>query len=307
MGAQVSPAAETIIGLNWGSTNFRAWLIGEGATALDEVVEPAGVVGLGRDGMVKLIEHIRERWPQHLPVYASGMIGSNIGWTSVPYAEAPAGAAGIKAAGLTTSIGKVPVHILPGVACQRRDGSPDVLRGEEVELLGLARLRGEDGLVVLPGTHTKWAWLEGGCIGEFFTSMSGEIYDRLTEKGLLASIVDGNAKDGPAFREGVLTGRKRQLGLGTLLFGARARVMRDDLTRADAASYLRGLLIGAEIGDAFELYAPHSTRPIPLVGNAALCTLYAAALETVGLAAIIVESRLACLTGFRALHEASNG
>ncbi len=302
----MSPAAEAdiVVGVNWGSANFRAYLIGAEGRALDEYSAPAGVAGLDRPGMAALIAQLAERWPMERPLYASGMIGSNIGWASVPYADAPAGAAEIKAAALATTMGEVPVRILPGVSCRRHDGRPDVLRGEEIELLGLARLIGRDGIAVLPGAHTKWAWLQGERIGEFFTSMSGEMFERLTAAGLLASITEGEAKDGAAFEEGVHTGRERRLSLGTLLFGARARVMQGDLAMADATSYLRGLLIGSEIGDALHLYPELGERPVPLVGEGSLIGLYARALELSGIPSDIVDPRLACLTGFRALHEA---
>jgi len=105
------------------------------------------------------------------------------------------------AAALATTIGDVPVRIVPGIACTRGlDDMPDVLRGEEIELVGLAALREGDGPVALPGAHTKWVRLEGGEVVEFFTSMSGEIFERLIEHGLLASIVEGAAVDGAADR-----------------------------------------------------------------------------------------------------------
>lgn len=294
---------ETIVGVNWGSTNFRAYLIGAEGVPLDEFSAPAGIIGLARADMAGMVNGIGQRWPDKAAVYASGMIGSNIGWVHVPYAAAPASASDLKAAAMDAAIGDVSVRILPGVSC-RRNGSADVLRGEEIELLGLARLTGRNGLVALPGTHTKWAWLEDGRIGEFFTSMSGEMFDRLTTNGLLASIVEDEGRDGQAFQDGVAAGRKRQLSLGTLLFGARARVMQGDLAKADAASYLRGLLIGSEIGDALSLYPDLKERPVPLVGNAALSALYASALAASGVDCELIDSEQACLAGFRSLHEA---
>jgi 2-dehydro-3-deoxygalactonokinase len=251
-----------------------------------------------------MVAEIAARWPNAARIYASGMIGSNVGWIHAPYAEAPAGAAGLRARTVTTEIGGAEVAIVSGVSCRRSDGAPDVLRGEEVELIGLAALTGGDGLIALPGTHTKWVWLDGGRIGEFFTSMSGEIFDRMTAQGLLASIADGEAQDGEAFLAGVTASRERQLSLGTLLFGARARVMVGQLARADAASYLRGLLIGSELGDAASLYPSLGEHPIPLVGNAALSKLYASALAASGIKTEITDSRSACLAGFRALHQA---
>jgi 2-dehydro-3-deoxygalactonokinase len=299
---------DTFVGVNWGSTNFRAYLIGADGAAIDDYAAPAGVVALDRDGMVTTMNNLVARWPESGPVYASGMIGSNVGWTEVPYAEAPAGCADLADAAVPTRIGRVSMHIVPGITCRRSfDGEPDILRGEEIELMGLAALRPVDGWVALPGTHTKWALLKNGRVVDFFTSMTGEIFDRLTTKGLLASIVDGEAAQGPAFLKGVSTGRARRLSLGTLLFGARAQVVRGALAKADAASYIRGLLIGSEIADATAVYSTLGDSVIPLVGNRPLCHLYASALHAAGLSSELIDSREACLRGFRALHEMRRG
>jgi 2-dehydro-3-deoxygalactonokinase len=306
---QVSRGAEgSFVGVNWGSTNFRAYLIGADGAPLDDYSASAGVVGLDRPGMAATMNTVALRWPGTSTVYASGMIGSNVGWTEVPYAEAPAGCADLVRAAVSTNIGSVATHIVPGIACRRSfDGQPDILRGEEIELMGLAALRTVDGWVALPGTHTKWARLEKGRVVDFFTSMSGEMFDRLTAKGLLASIIDGEAADGPVFLRGVAAGRSRQLGLGTLLFGARAQVVRGVIAKSDAASYIRGLLIGSEIADALAVYPMVRDGVVPLIGNSALCRLYASALTSAGVRTEAIDSRTACLRGFRALHELRRG
>lgn len=305
----MSHAADAeIVGVNWGSSNFRAWRIAGDGSVVDEIVAARGVAGLGREGMAETMAMLAARWPDHGPIYASGMIGSNIGWAEAPYAIAPAGMADLARAAIPAEIGDTPVRIVPGIACRRSfDDTPDILRGEETELLGLMELAPGDGVAALPGTHTKWVRREGGRIGEFLTAMSGEIFDRLTAQGLLASIVEGEAADGDAFREGVARGRAGGLGLSSLLFGARARVIRGELARADAASYIRGLLIGSEIADAIAAFPDMGSAVVPLIGNGPLSRLYAAALASVGIESELVESRRACLLGFRALHRASIG
>lgn len=296
--------AGTFVGVNWGSSNFRAYLIGADGAAIEDYAAPAGIVSLDRAGMAATMDTLAARWPNSGPIYASGMIGSNVGWTEVSYAETPAGCADLAAAAVRTTIGNVPVQIVPGITCRRSfDGEPDILRGEEIELMGLVAMGVADGWVALPGTHTKWARLEQGRVVDFFTSMSGEIFDRLTAKGLLASIVAGEAVDGAIFLKGVAAGRSRRLSLGTLLFGARAQVVRGSLAKVDAASYIRGLLIGSEIADAMAVYPSVGAASIPLIGNRALCQLYASALATVGMSGELIDSRAACLRGFRALHE----
>lgn len=129
----------------------------------------------------------------------------------------------------------------------------------------------------------------------------------LTAQGLLASIVEGEARAGDAFFDGVTLGSKRRLGLGTLLFGARARVMRGLLARADAASFLRGLLIGSEIVDALAIHPQLAGARLPLIGSGPVCQLYAAALERIGIGSWFVDSRAACVAGFTALHLLQEG
>ena len=302
-------SSEDIIGINWGSSNFRAYRIDAQGSKVDEFSKAAGVASLGRSGMVDVMRELQELWPVPAArVYASGMVGSNIGWAEAPYVRAPARLDELRRGLVPVVIGETEVHIVPGVSCRRNfDEGPDVMRGEEMELFGFAATHPEwNGLIALPGTHTKWARFSAGRIVDFFTSMSGEIFDRLTAAGLLASIVDGPAVDGPAFREGVLTGRRRHLGLSTTLFGARARVMHGKLDRSDAASYLRGLLIGSEIADALAIHPGLQRAPLPLVGSSPLCKLYAGALESAGMAGVVVESGEACVSGFANLHAASD-
>lgn len=294
------------IGVNWGSSNFRAYRIDGEGRLRDEFSRPAGVASLKRPGMQALMEELAALWPRGGPIYASGMIGSNIGWVEVPYAPAPADIAAVAQRAQAASMGGVDLRIVPGISCRRGfDGGPDIMRGEEIELFGFAALNPAwNGLVALPGTHTKWVRFEAGCITGFFTSMSGEIYDRLTAAGLLSSIVEGEACDGPAFRDGVGTALQRKLGMAALLFGARARVIQGMLGKQEAASYLRGLLIGSELADARAIHPELGRAPVPLIGSGPLCALYASALSTIGAESRFVDSREACVRGFSALHAA---
>jgi 2-dehydro-3-deoxygalactonokinase len=292
------------IGVNWGSSNFRAYRISEDGRLIDRLAEPAGIAMLDRAGMVRQIAKLRDRWPDCATIYASGMVGSNVGWTEVPYATCPAGIAEVKAAAVATRFERTSVTIISGLTCHREsDGGTDILRGEETEIFGLAALEGvTNGIVALPGTHTKWARISGGRVVDFATSMSGEIFDRLTAQGLLASIVEGEAEEGDAFRAAVSRANLHPLGLGTALFGVRAQVIRGELARADAASTLRGLLIGADIADALMLLPDGFTGSVPLVGNASLCALYAGALSMRGIASHVFDADRAAVAGFSAIH-----
>lgn len=290
-----------IVGINWGSSNFRAHLIGLDGQLRDSLEVAAGVAALQREGMAEMVARVAAHWPGVERIYAAGMIGSNIGWVDAGYVDCPAGPEQLYRGLTRTRIGDWAVSIVPGMACVRtRDQAPDIMRGEETELLGLlASDRLNDApIVALPGTHTKWVRIHDGRVMEFMTTMSGEIYDRLTAAGLLSSIVEGTADDGPAFREGVRTAAKQALNLGTLLFGARARVLRGMLARSDAGAYLRGLLIGSEISDALNLFPETRDGTVPLVGSAQVCTLYRAALSEMDIASRPIASADAITRGF---------
>jgi 2-dehydro-3-deoxygalactonokinase len=295
-----------IVGINWGSSAFRAYRLAPDGEVMEEWSEPAGVLSLDRAGMAALMERLQERWPGVGPVYASGMIGSTVGWTEAPYLECPASFEKLARAIMWARIGPIEVGIVPGLACRRAaDGAPDVLRGEELELFGLladAAEVGAERIVTLPGTHTKWALHTDHQILEFATSMTGEIYDRMTAAGLLAGVVEGQAVRGEVFRAAVRLGHDRALGLGALLFGVRARVVRGEMSKADAASHLRGLLIGSDLADARQLYPVLGEHEVSLIGNPALSALYQAAFETLGLRARLVDGRAAVASGFVALN-----
>lgn len=295
------------IGINWGSSNFRAYRVAADGSLIDKFAEPAGIASLDRQGMAQQVTRLAERWPGSGPIYASGMVGSNVGWVDVPYATCPAGLADVAAAAVETRFGDVAVTIVPGLTCHREaDGGVDILRGEETELFGLVALQGiTDGVVALPGTHTKWVRIRQGKAVDFLTSMSGEIFDRLTAQGLLASIVEGKASDGEAFQQAARQAQARTLGLGSLLFGTRAKVIRGELPRADAASALRGMLIGSDIADALAMFPALGDAVIPLVGNGALSRLYAAALSSLNIATTLIDADDASIAGFHAFHRAA--
>jgi 2-dehydro-3-deoxygalactonokinase len=297
-----------IVGINWGSSNFRAFLITPEGQVRDTIEQPRGIAGLDRAQMQALVAEVAARWPQAARAYASGMIGSNIGWSDAGYVDCPTTLAKLAAQLHEVRIGEVPVAIVPGLACRRGvDDAPDIMRGEETELLGLiaAGQVPANGLVALPGTHSKWVRLRDGAVVEFMTAMSGEIFDRLTAAGLLASVVDGPAVEGAAFQAGLKAGHDSGLGLGTLLFGARARVIRQDLSKQEGASYLRGLLIGAELADVRRLWPDALDGSVPLVGAAPVCALYAVGVAALGGRAEQIRSHDAVTRGFAALHAAA--
>lgn len=272
-----------VIAVDWGTSTFRAYLLdAEGGIA--ERHESAGGILRVRGGdFAAALEAELGSWlGRHADalVLMSGMIGSRQGWREVPYVACPAEPAEI-AAGLERvdwGEGEAEAWIVPGLLDESRPGQPDVMRGEETQVLGaLPALSPSGGLVCLPGTHSKWVRVGDGVLQGFATYMTGEVFDLLQGHSILSRLMTKGAVTADRwFLEGVLQGR--QGGLLNRLFSARSRALTGDLPEAEVRSYLSGLLIGDELAAA----VPEAPTEIHLLGAPALAALYEAALEKLG-------------------------
>jgi 2-dehydro-3-deoxygalactonokinase len=298
-----------IIALNWGSTNLRAFRLAENGTVRDSVSLDRGILRTDKAGIETTVAEIVTRWPGCDAILASGMIGSAAGWTMVPYCPAPTSASKLMAHAMRVDIGGHEVILVPGVSGLQPDGrTPDVMRGEEVELIGIADIATKSGRqhVLLPGTHSKWVALEDGGIVGFVTAMSGELFDRVTEKGLLSGLLNGPAELNAAFDDGFDEGFAGTRSLTTALFSIRASVMHDVLPREDVSSRLRGLLIGAEIGDGVSSFPEFGKHDVPImVGHTEVLRFYTHALARVGVQTRAIDAQAAAPRGFSELWKAA--
>lgn len=296
---------------DWGTTNLRAWVIGEEGAVLAERRFPWGVGRLERgEAQARLADTIRpELGAQELPALLCGMIGSTLGMVEVAYVDCPAGLDAV-AARLAPVPGEAPeVRIAPGLRCRRLDGDPDVMRGEETKILGwvaldAARSRGRH-LLLLPGTHNKWVLVEEGAVRRFVTCMSGELFELVTHNGVLRT-EESSPDDASAFADGV--GRGAEPGaLAAKLFSARSRVVGGDMRRSSARSYISGLLIGDEVATLPALLGAEPGQPIALLGDEELCRYYAVALDQLGVEARTHSGDEAVIAGLRALYDRGDG
>ncbi|WP_404336850.1 2-dehydro-3-deoxygalactonokinase [Sphingomonas sp. MMS12-HWE2-04] len=286
--------AERFLAVDWGTTNRRVF-----------VLENGEVVGTARDdkGVTSVqdfaaeVAGIRQRFAD-LPMLLAGMVGSNIGWRLAPYVAAPAGVPEV-AAGLLRIDAKT--AIVPGISTMD-NGRPDVMRGEEVQLLGAveAGLVPRDALLAQPGTHCKWVDMTDGRVTGFTTAMTGELFALLRKYGLLATQIGGEVTRGRAFLQGVEEGCRRDLAAS--LFGIRAAKMLGTRDDDDAASFASGLLIGADVAARLERNG-HDT--VHILADPALGGLYAAAVEAHGRHAHIVDSHAAFVAGIIAIRDQS--
>ena len=282
----------SFIAVDWGTTNRRAWVIEDGR-AVDSVRDATGILAVPPDGFADEVAALRARLLDR-PMILAGMVGSNRGWIDAGYIPCPATLETL-AAGLVET--EADVRIVPGVK-SLVDGRGDVMRGEEVQLLG-AVAAGQapgDALLCQPGTHCKWARMTDGALATFATAMTGELFSLLRDHALIGAAMTTPAAASPAFDQGVA--RSGEGDLSTALFGVRADSLlgvRDD---ADVASYVSGLLIGA---DARAHVQPGDT--VHLLADAMLGPLYSSAIRSIGGQAVAIDSHAAFIAGIIRLWE----
>lgn len=273
-----------LITCDWGTSSLRAYLMAADGTVIASRSGGQGIMALGGLSFPEVLAAIAGDWARahgQLPVLLSGMVGSRQGWVEAPYARCPAGLPDLAAAlaELPAQPGFGRIAIVPGVL-KDDDAVPDVIRGEEVEVLGALARRGiSDGLFVLPGTHSKWVRVEAGRITTFATYMTGEVFAALRGHTILGRMMEEGAFSAEGFRRGVDAAAALQ-GPGALLgrlFSLRALGLTGRLDGADSADMLSGLLIGAELRDA------SAGEPFTLVANPALAGRYADAAMLLGL------------------------
>lgn len=266
------------IGIDWGTSSLRATLFDADGGAREERTRPWGIRQLPAGGFEQALSDICVDWPS-CPIIASGMVGSRQGWHEVPYVDVPAGADSLAEHMTTfrTDDGRS-VSIVPGV---RDVARPDVMRGEETEIMGALAMRpglAVNSQIVLPGTHSKWVDIRDGKIMAFATMMTGELYALLMQHSILGALIPTEVPyqiNGPAFDDGVRIARASgNAGAMTRIFSARARVLASCIEPAAVASYISGLLIGEEWRAMLASGWLRAGSAPTLVGDARNCALY---------------------------------
>ncbi len=292
---------------DWGTSNLRLFLCAADGRVLEQVSGPGASDSRGRFAAV--FDGLTAAWRQRhgeLRAVLCGMAGSSFGWVEAPYLQCPEEVGEIAAEMVRA---RADVWIVPGVSCTNPLGAPDVLRGEETQLLGALELdpalaEGRH-LVCLPGTHTKWVSLHDGVVVEFLTAPTGEIFRMLCDHSVLvrdpATPVEHRAAE---FERGVAESVKHgSPSLLHRLFQARSLRIDKQLSAGGAASWMSGLLIGADVGGALPLFDAHGAdRAVCVIGASSIATLYATALARQGRRSQTVAGDAAALAGLTRIH-----
>lgn len=295
---------------DWGSSAMRLYLCrsDDAGPTVISVARGAGVKET-RDFERVFFDAARPWIDAHgsLPAVFSGMVGSTLGWRDTGYISCPVTIDQVAEALVCFRVNGIDVAIAPGLRCSNPFGLADVMRGEEAQVFGwlAAEPRCEDArhLLCLPGTHAKWALTRGDAIETFFTSMTGELHELLLRHSLLGRTL-GRAVDAPldlaAFDDGVARIiADPSLAIEHAIFAVRARVVTGDLDAAAAASFLSGLLIGAEVRDARAMLVERDllVDPVVLIGAAPLVALYARAVTAAGGSSLSLTDESASVAG----------
>lgn len=283
-----------VIALDWGTSRMRAYLLDDDGSIRARRADGPGAIGLDASGFAHALQASIGDWalanPQ-APLIACGMVGARGAWVEAGYLDLPASLDSIRHAlvAIPTAFGR-PLQVVAGL----RSAEPDVIRGEETQALGTGV---RDGLLCMPGTHSKWVRLRAGAITAFQTWFTGELFELLNAHGSVAKALQGgeagDSLDSRAFAQGVEDSRDPGLWLHQL-FGFRARVVGAGGLPSQERARLSGWLIGTELRQALvwerrlagqdepgEAAALQLAQARLFVGDAGLSAFYRQALELI--------------------------
>ncbi len=288
--------------IDWGTTNFRAFAMGEDGSLVSKTEHPLGLLQV-KDGQFSLsLKTVLEDWLgdyQHLPIFMAGMIGSAQGWVNTPYVETPVT---INQLAKKSHQFQLPwgalATIIPGVSYQSSSDSIDVMRGEEVQLFGLQALERENNFVALfPGTHCKHMHINNSSLSSFSTFMTGEMFSILSKHSIVGMKLPEQKPSRKAFEKGISESNLKPLT--SQLFSARTHRLFGHLDESEVLDYLSGLLIGEELKEL-------SSKHVYLVGGKVLCHRYQQACKFLDIQATIVDGDNVFLNGMLQIKKALN-
>jgi 2-dehydro-3-deoxygalactonokinase len=300
-----SAASEpTLVGIDWGTSSLRAFLIGVGGEVLDSVSTCQGIMhvpGQDFDTVLKrLVGSLTS--VSDLPILISGMITSRNGWVETPYATLPTGPQTLARSLVPyhTQSGSL-IHFVTGAATEHASG-PDVMRGEETQIVGLITDGTSDGLFVMPGTHSKWVRVAGGQIQDFTTYMTGEVFAALKDHTILGKLMEPGKFDVEAFEKGMTVALGPGANLLQDLFHVRTLPLMGKIKGVEASDYLSGLLIGTEIAAAIGDVG--TANEVTIVGRSDLVDRYEVALGIAGISCCRAPDDSAAKGHFAIAHAA---
>lgn len=283
------------IAVDWGSTNLRVWAMSADGDIVHKAACDKGLLSLKPDAFEPALLSVIDPWlsANVTPVIACGMVGARQGWVEATYQQVPC-AIDPTLVSAPTKDPRIAVHVVAGAM---QPTPADVMRGEETQISGVLADDPEfDGVICLPGTHSKWARVSAGELCHFQTFMTGEIFGLLSKSSILSHSIAADGWDVDAFDEAVETALDRPQLAYAKLFELRAGALVGGLTGKTARARLSGLLIGLELAGAKPYWLG---MPVTLVGDATTCDLYQTVLVKQGIITQMRDATTVTLAGLR--------
>ena len=287
---ELESAAPKLIVIDWGTTSLRAALIDATGSKIDSVETEAGIQFLFDGDYESHLLHTVDPWFSKygdLPLVLLGMVTSRNGWVEVPYVKCPASAQDLARGAIKRRLSNGSlVVLLPGIIDMSGKPFPEVMRGEETQIVGIGL--GESKVLVLPGTHSKWTRVFKQRIDRFQTFITGELFALLTRHSFIAQGENewDASTNWTAFDAGVRAASNDSVSdysLLSLLFSARTGLLAEQLGPNDIHPFVSGLLIAHEFCSAQQCGWFDRTDTIVIVGNDELNNRYSRAANVLGL------------------------
>src|SRR5262249_44978425 len=115
-----------LIGLDWGTSACRAYLLGADGAVLERLSDGPGILKVEQGAFGAWLDSMVGGWiATHgvVPVMLSGMIGSRQGWRETPYGRCPAGGEDLAPALARFEHDGLALALVPGLSCEN-DGMP---------------------------------------------------------------------------------------------------------------------------------------------------------------------------------------
>ena len=284
------------IAIDWGSSNLRVWALNNNNAILDSILSNDGMLGLASNEFEPLLFEKISKWgvgDANIPILCCGMVGAKQGWVEAPYASIPYNlmqeADNVK---VSCSDDRLNVRILGGL---RQDNPADVMRGEETQIRGfLSIFSNFDGIICLPGTHTKWVHVSAGEVISFRTFMSGELFDLLSKYSVLKHSVKSDGWSDKEFKSAVSESISNPQKIFSDFFKLRADHLLKQVEQSELRSKLSGYIIGAELAGAKPYWLGQN---VVILGNDNLSKIYKTALEGQGIFAQEIDATECTLNG----------
>lgn len=281
------------IAADWDATRLRLWAMREGQILdLRQSDIDGDVLSFGEAEAILLAQSKPWLKDRPLPVVMCGTTGMRGTADAVPEHQIPAKPLDMGAVRTPTQDDRLTVFLCPGL---KQTTPPDLMYGDVTRIAGFLSLNAQwDGVICLPGRHSRWAHVSAGEIVSFQTFLTGELFAALGSHTALRHFLDGNGWDDAVFQEALSDAMARPERLAAQLFslyvGGLLYKTAPDTTRAR----LSGILIGAELAAARPYWLGHN---IAVLDRGPPSLHYAEALRQQGVPVTIADATRMTIAG----------